>query len=128
MAQVLGDVPPEQFPEALAAQNEAAREARIAEASDEATRDLRILTGSKALAVTRSEGTITVVEPGARGYYRWQVRRGLTGIDAKKGDARLKTPQQWERHIFEKILRQPLGGGKFKYNSESLEAMSIIEE
>ena len=42
--------------------------------------------------------------------------------------AELKQPSGWKRLLFEGILHQPLGGGKFKYDSESLQALSIIED
>jgi len=43
-------------------------------------------------------------------------------------DAKLKEPKEWSPLLFEGILRQPLGGGKFEYDSESLKALSIIED
>ena len=118
------------FPET--ATGEADRENKISEAPDEATRDLRIMSESKAFANPRSEGKITIVEPGGRGYYRWQVRRAFCGIppegSVREWDASLKSPKGWQRLLFEEILHQPLGGGKFKYDTESLEALSIIED
>ena len=53
-------------------------------------------------------------------------RRHPLGIGA--WNDQLKQPKQWQRLLFEGILHQPLGGGKFKYDSESLEALSIIED
>lgn len=153
------------------AKNEAYRQAAIKTALDEATRDMRLMVFSKVAAPTVSEGTITVVEPGGRGYYKWQVGQAFCGVvpawetlPARVNypkeewplrevnhrpnpngplvkrkipvhplgmgvwNAGLKQPTQWRRLLFEGILHQPLGGGKFKYDSESLKALSIIED
>ena len=137
-------------------------------ALDEATREMRFMIASKVAAVTPSEGKITVVEPGGRGYYMWQVGQAFCGkvpdrdhildrvnypqeewpvrqtpnsVNAPRQEpervhplaygvwnAEIKQPKDWQRLLFEGILYQPLGGGKFKYDSESLEALSIIED
>lgn len=153
------------------AKNEASRQAAIKTALDAATRDMRLMAFSKVAAPTVSEGTITVVEPGGRGYYSWQVGQAFCGIVPSwesminrvkypkeewplrevprrpnpngplvkrmlpvhplaigVWNADLKQPSQWRRLLFEGILHQPLGGGKFKYDSESLKALSIIED
>ena len=151
------------------AANEEYRQRAISTALDDATREMRLMVFSKTAAVTPSEGKITIVEPGGRGYYQWQVGQLFCGVvpggrlnmfgkvsypefekaledyNKKHSDpvnappfqlehplmdwnSKLKQPSRWERLLFEGILHQPIGGGKFKYDSESLEALSIIED
>ena len=153
------------------AANEAYRQKAINTALDQATYDMRLMVLSKVAMSTPSEGKITVVEPGGRGYYHWQVDQAFCGIvpdwaslinrveypkeewpwvnfaprqtvgevEVLPNRAQihplsniawntdLKQPKAWQRLLFEGILHQPIGGGKFKYDSESLEALSIIE-
>jgi hypothetical protein len=64
---------------------------------------------------------IVVVEPGGKDYYRRKVH-ALLSTSAPK------TPVEWKEEIFVKVLEQELKGGIFKYDVNSLEPMSIIEE
>ena len=153
--------------------NETDRQRKIKAALDQATYDMRLMVLSKTAASPASEGKITIVEPGGRGYYRWQVDQAFCGVVPDypmilnrvnypqdewvetvpaegladligaaapvavpkrhplgfgAWNSVLKQPRDWQRLLFEGILHQPLGGGKFKYDSESLKALSIIED
>lgn len=154
------------FPQAK--KGEDRREAYINSAMDDATRDMRVMAMSKSAPIMpRHNEVLTVIEPGGRGYYRWQVGRAFLGMlptlskpvtQSKPGGdkaiypvipsyaiisritnkderaklfkwkASLKSPSEWKHLLFEGILYQPLKGGKVKYDSESLEAISIFEE
>jgi len=116
------------------------RDQYIESAMDEATRDMRVMAMSKVVLSSERE-SITVVEPGGRGYFMWQVHRAFLGIPPSSRapgssltvypaiwENRLKTPDAWTEPLFVHILKQPLKGGKVTYDSESLEAISIIEE
>lgn len=151
------------FPQAKKGEDK--REDYINNAMDDATRDMRIMAMSKTVSIPKDNSSImTVIEPGGRGYYRWQVSRAFLGTlpmldDDKKPTtnkgvfpvmspysiigrisnkeekvkvmswhAELKPPSAWKHLLFEGILYQQLKGGKVKYDSESLEAISIFEE
>ncbi len=121
------------------------REDYIKEAVDAATRDLRTMSGSKVRTVGSDE-EIVIVEPGGQGYFQWEVDRrfvnnvlqrikipGIPSQESKPSDSPpqilpLKTPDQWKVELFERVLRQPLKGGKVTYDSSSLEAIRIIGE
>ena len=117
------------------------RENAINEAVDAATKDMRYMVFSK----TFSTGTqdITVVEPGGKGYYLWELDRRFTNQGAwttdenlspiellKQGriEIALKTPEEWKKEVFESVLQQKLEGGEVLYDSSSLKAIRIIGE
>lgn len=141
------------------------RDKYINMAVDSATRDMRVMMLSKVVSLGLSEegrvfgDAMTVVEPGGKGYFQWQVDRAFLGVipdsysdlylkrqeaAAKKAAEEknetyepvyspwvlvpLDTPDQWKEMLFEHILKQELKGGKVKYNSDSLEAINLIEE
>lgn len=139
----------------LSKKGETKRDSYIDASVDGATSDLRRMAMSKVMIVPTSTTlgitgeAMTVVEPGGLGYYQWQIDRTFHGatdrdidgseiypdLDATKSyfkmmqwGSRLKTPDQWRNLLFIGIFKQELKGGNVKYNSESLEAISIIEE
>ncbi len=111
------------------------RDKYISAAMDEATRDMRVMMLSK-VAVAQPSTPITVVEPGGRGYFMWQIHRAFLGVNPNSNTTfpttpwskGLRKPSDWKEPLFVHILKQPLKGGKVTYDSESLEAISIIEE
>ncbi|WP_143157587.1 hypothetical protein [Rubritalea squalenifaciens] len=150
---------------------EISRDHYIRMAVDDATRDMRVMIYSKVATPgvtehrTRVLGdAMTVVEPGGKGYYQWQIGRAFHGLAPesyhklyrdrlvekvqKKAKAEnphgvpnipvvyppmrvkipLETPEQWKEMLFEHIFKQELKGGRVKYNSDSLEAINLIEE
>jgi len=156
------------FPESRA--GELKRDVFINTAVDEATKDMRFMVAAKtAIPELRSEPSITVVEPGGKDYYRWQISKVFHGnlppyIELKdyktltvnyaqtmknhlenqdpktEGSSSISgipltfhplvkhTPAQWKSILFEGIMKQELKGGNVKYNSDSLEAIHILEE
>jgi len=132
------------FPESE--KGEKIRDSYINSATDEATKDMRIMTDSKmAMTGLTSEGVfvdgaMTVVEPGGRGYYQWKIGQGFHDVwtkEFRKGvpytlpitrGKKLMTPDQWKQPLFEDILKQELKGGEVEYNSDSLKAINLFEE
>ena len=147
------------------------RDRYINMAVDSATRDMRVMVASKTGIILETEDkvrtsadTLTVVEPGGKGYYQWHVGRAFHGqvpesyhklyrdrlvekvLKAAKAEnphgvpnipvvyppmrvkIPLETPEQWKEMLFEHIFKQELKGGRVKYNSDSLEAINLIEE
>ncbi len=137
---------PEKIPAATifpnSAKGESKREHYISAAVDKATRDMRMMTMSKSGIVgprnqdTYTDGAITVVEPGGRGYYLWQIGQVFYDIYPKKFAGfnhvglshSLMTPDKWKRILFEGIFKQELKGGEVEYNSDSLEAINLFDE
>jgi hypothetical protein len=138
---------PEKIPAATifpnSAKGESKREHYINAAVDKATRDMRIMAMSKSGIVgprnqdAYTDGAITVVEPGGRGYYLWQIGQVFhdiypEGYHPRVGPNligfRLKTPDEWKKILFEGIFKQELKGGEVEYNSDSLEAINVSEE
>ena len=120
-----------------------ARQKAINEAVDAATRDLRLMAFSKTTVAQPQH--ILVVEPGGRGYYRWEVDKRFVALETwveqwephfvtelkaplNPSVPPLKTPGQWKNELFTHILQQPLTGGEVTYNSDSLKAIRIIED
>lgn len=121
------------------------RDAYINAAVDDATRDLRTMIYSKVGPApthfndhTFANESLTVVEPGGLGYYQWQIDRAFFGAvdySENEGGERpftlpgdpLITPQDWKELVFTTIMKQELKGGVVEYNSESLDAIQIIE-
>jgi hypothetical protein len=64
---------------------------------------------------------MTVVEPGGLRLYKRAVHEALLRSP-------LGTPEGWKQRVFVEILKQELRGGEFKYDPDSLEAMSLIED
>lgn len=134
------------------------RDSYINAALDKATKDMRIMRMSKmAMSSDPSDAfkaeSLVVVEPGGRGYYQWKIGQMFLGkkpvknplIQAKNQkqqnsgpNKRLVEnlyfrpkyfkPSEWKQPLFEDIFKQELKGGEVKYNSESLEAISIFGE
>lgn len=139
---------PENIPASLVfpdtKKGEEKRDAYIYAALDDATRDLRFMVMSKIgpppthfdNSVLAAE-SLTIVEPGGLGYYQWQIDRAFFGaIDPPGTDSMLlsdifdtqpDTPQEWKEIIFTSIMKQELKGGVIEYNSESLDAIQVIE-
>ena len=137
---------PEKVPAATifpnSAKGESKREHYINAAVDKATRDMRIMALSKSGFVgprnqdAYTDGAITVVEPGGRGYYLWQIGQIFHDIYPEGHHPRvgpdllgfrLKTPDQWKKILFESIFKQELKGGEVEYDSDSLEAINVFE-
>jgi len=143
------------FPESK--RGEVKRDSYIRASLDDATMDIRLMTMSKVALIPSRENlgitgeAMTVVEPGGLGYYQWQIDRAFLGsVDPNIAfsspcsendqevrdfsttllgwDSKLKTPDEWRDLLFAGIFKQNLKGGEVEYNSESLEAISIIEE
>jgi len=115
----------------------------INEAEDGATGTMRSLASKSLLPASNNTENITIVRPGGRGYYRWEVDQRFTSkaawsitpqSDRSRGRTleevppSLKTPDEWSKELFETILQQPLIGGETTYDSNSLEAIRIIGE
>jgi hypothetical protein len=104
----------------LAADTKAKKKLRTKLATkDEATRALAYMTGSK-VAMAQPE-PITVVEPASLELYKRPVHEALA-------KASPKTPAEWKGHVFTKILDEELKGGEFRYNSDSLEPIAIMDD
>ena len=120
------------------------RELYIKAATDSATKDMRTMVFSKAFVAPSFDGlledsAITVVEPGGREYYQWQIARCMLGTyksndiefispSAPSNNLCLTAPNSWKETLFTKIMKQELKGGNVKYSSDSLEAIHIMEE
>jgi hypothetical protein len=99
------------------AQRRSQRE-RWRSASDPATAHLQRMSGSKASADAPEE-SVVVVEPGGIPFYRPQVHDLLSTWG-------LCTPRDLRRHVFEKILNEPLDDrGEFVYSFEVPRAFSL---
>ena len=114
------------------------RDAYIHAAVDEATRDMRTMTLSKVgpppsyfNRTTFTSESLTVVEPGGLGYYQWQIDRAFFGAFDTKDNSLFTPiptfPQDWKELVFTTIMKQELKGGIIEYNSESLDAIQVIE-
>ena len=131
------------FPNSAKGENK--RDTYINAATDKATRDMRLMTMSKSGIVgprkadAYTDGAITVVEPGGRGYYLWQIGRVMYGnypVEYTPQEktrflmkiSQLMTPDEWKKILFEGIFKQELKGGEVEYDSDSLEAINVFEE
>lgn len=113
----------------------------ISEAEDESTEMMRRLASKSLVPAIANPENITIVRPGGRGYYRWEVDQRFTNkttwtipphsntnTGQNASAPALKTPNEWSKELFETILQQPLKGGETTYNSDSLGAIRIISE
>lgn len=88
---------------------------------DPATRALGVMAGSKTVMSGDLLPPMTVIEPGGLDYYRFRIHEEFV-------KSPLRTPDEWKEPLFVDILEQELKGGKFRYDADSLEPISIIEE
>ncbi len=112
---------PEKVPAAVifpkSAEGESKRDNYINAATDDATRDLRMMALSKSGPRptlgqrTYTENALTVVEPGGRGYYLWQIGQAMHGTYPMgyfpESDGipiltftGLMTPDEWKKILF----------------------------
>ena len=117
------------------------REQRISEAVDQASTDLRMMASSKVAMFLPTGSPLIVVEPGGKDYYRWEVAKRFVNrsswneaevigwpqpLDPPQTE---RTPDDWKEELFVHILAQSLDQGqKVTYDSDSLEAIRIIQE
>ena len=99
----------------------AKRNTLIGDAATPSTKDLRVAIGSKSAMVAPAERFITV-EPGGKNLYRYRVHQEFTSV------TELRTPEEWKKPIFEKVLEMPLIGHTATYDTDSLKPFTIIEE
>lgn len=88
-------------------------------ASDKGTAALGEMTASKSMV--RSPETVVVVEPGGLDFYKRQVHEAFTKSVPR-------TPDEWKRELFERILEMELKGGEFTYDVDTLAPIDIVED
>lgn len=87
---------------------------------DRATAALTEMSLSKTGMVTPTEH-VTVVEPGGLDLYRGAIARHFAVMP-------LCTPRDWIQPLFVGIFHQRLGGGEERYDPDSLEPLSLIDD
>jgi hypothetical protein len=104
--------------ETLATGRSRRRIREVERARDGGTRAMGLMTFSKAAAI--GPEPLTVVEMGGTALYERAVHAALATTPPR-------TPEEWKKDIFEKILEQPLKGGELRVTSDDLLPMTPIE-
>lgn len=89
------------------------REAYIRSALDDATRDMRVMAMSKvAVMPSRKNQVMTVVEPGGRGYFLWQIDRCFLGMLPLAESNRSKGKRSGDDAVRKTDISDLLDGGR----------------